>query len=60
VIIVSDPFHVLRGAVVARRHGLEASTSPTINGSVWARVARQPGYFAEETVKAPLALLFGW
>ncbi len=60
VIVVSDPFHVLRAAFVARRYGLHVSTSPTITGSVWTRVARQPGYFLEESVKAPMSLLVGW
>ena len=59
VILVSDPFHVFRASLVARRHGLEVLTSPT-HTDAWSRVARQPGYFLGETVKAPLALAFEW
>lgn len=58
-IVVSDPFHVFRAAVVARRHGLHVQTSPT-STDAWARILRQPGYFLGETVKAPLALAFEW
>jgi len=59
VILVSDPFHVFRASLVARRHGLRVLTSPTSTDAL-ARVARQPGYFLGETVKAPLALAFEW
>ncbi len=57
VVVVSDPFHVLRAARLAERAGLEAYASPTRTDGTLARVARQPGYFLAETVKAPLALL---
>jgi uncharacterized SAM-binding protein YcdF (DUF218 family) len=58
-IVVSDPFHVFRAAVVARRHGLQVQTSPT-STDAWSRIVRQPGYFLGETVKAPLALALEW
>lgn len=60
VIIVSDPFHVFRAALLARRQGLTAVTSPTRTDDVWQRVVRQPTYFLGETVKAPLVLMFEW
>lgn len=60
VIVVSDPFHVLRASIVARRHGLRVSTSPTTITGVWGRVARQPGYFIGETVKVPFAFVLEW
>jgi uncharacterized SAM-binding protein YcdF (DUF218 family) len=60
VIVVSDPFHVFRASVVARRHGLRATTSPTHTSGVLMRVIRQPGYFFGETVKAPMALVLEW
>lgn len=60
VIIVSDPFHVLRARRIAERDGLSALTSPTSTEGVWARVVRQPGYFLGETLKAPLASLVEW
>lgn len=60
VVLVSDPFHVLRARRVARRLGLEAVASPTRTDDVGRRLLRQPGYFLAETVKAPLALLMTW
>lgn len=60
MILVSDPFHVLRAGRIAERHGLVVHTSPTQTDGVWQRMLRQPGYFLGETVKAPLALLFDW
>jgi uncharacterized SAM-binding protein YcdF (DUF218 family) len=60
VIVVSDPFHVFRAALLGRRHGLEVLTSPTRTEGAWARVLRQPMYFFGESVKAPLALVVDW
>jgi uncharacterized SAM-binding protein YcdF (DUF218 family) len=60
VVVVSDPFHVLRATRVAARAGLVAYASPTHTDDVWARIVRQPAYFLGETVKAPLALLIDW
>lgn len=60
VILVSDPFHVLRAGRIARRHGLDVRTSPTRTDDAWQRVGRQPGYFIGETVKAPLAFILDW
>jgi uncharacterized SAM-binding protein YcdF (DUF218 family) len=60
VVVVSDPFHVLRAERVAEREGLVAYTSPTRTTGVWRRVLNQPGYFLGETLKAPLALIFDW
>lgn len=60
VIVVSDPFHVFRASVLARRHGLTPVASPTRTDGVWRRVVRQPTYFLGETVKAPLALVLEW
>lgn len=60
VIIVSDPFHVLRAGRIARRNGLRVRTSPTRTDEAWQRVARQPGYFLGETLKAPLAFVLDW
>jgi len=60
VVLVSDPFHVLRAGRIAKRHGLVARTSPTRTDDIWHRVMRQPLYFLSETVKAPLAILIDW
>lgn len=57
VVLVSDPFHVLRARRVARRLGLQAVASPTRTDDIARRLLRQPGYFLAETIKAPLALL---
>jgi uncharacterized SAM-binding protein YcdF (DUF218 family) len=59
-IVVSDPFHVFRASVLARRHGLRVTTSPTHTDGVLMRVMRQPAYFLGETVKAPMALVLEW
>lgn len=60
VVLVSDPFHLARAGRLARRHELEVLTSPTRTDDPWGRLARQPGYFLAETVKAPLALIVQW
>lgn len=60
VVVVSDPFHVRRAALVAHREGLVVYASPTRTDAVWRRVMRQPGYFFGETVKAPLARVIDW
>lgn len=60
VVVVSDPFHVLRAGRAARRLGLQVRTSPTRTDDAWQRVLRQPTYFLGETLKAPLALIFDW
>jgi len=60
VVMVSDPFHVFRASILARRRGLRTVTSPTRTDGVWKRIARQPSYFLAETVKAPMALILEW
>jgi uncharacterized SAM-binding protein YcdF (DUF218 family) len=60
VVLVSDPFHLARAGRLARRHDLEVLTSPTRTDDPWGRLARQPGYFLAESVKAPLALIVQW
>lgn len=60
VVLVSDPFHVLRASRLGEREGLEVLMSPTRTDSIWRRVARQPTYFLAETVKAPLAFVVSW
>lgn len=59
IVLVSDPFHLFRARLVARRLGLHATTSPTAGESLGALVRRQPGYLLAESVKAPIALLTG-
>lgn len=60
VVVVSDPFHVLRAETVARRMGLTTYGSPTQTDGTWTRILRQPLYFLGETVKAPIARVVTW
>lgn len=60
IVVVSDPFHVLRASLVANREGLVSYRSPTRTDDVWRRLVRQPSYFLSETVKAPLARILDW
>lgn len=60
VVMVSDPFHVFRASIMARRSGLATVTSPTTTDGVWKRIVRQPTYFLAETVKAPMSLILEW
>jgi uncharacterized SAM-binding protein YcdF (DUF218 family) len=60
VVLVSDPFHLARAGRLARRHDLDVRTSPTRTDDPWGRLARQPGYFLAETIKAPLAWVVQW
>lgn len=59
IVLVSDPFHLFRARLVARRLGLRATTSPTAGESLGALVRRHPVYLLTESVKAPIALLTG-
>lgn len=60
VVLVSDPFHLARAGLLARRGGLAVRTSPTRIDDTWARLVREPGYLLGESLKVPIALLFGW
>lgn len=55
VILVSDPTHMLRTEILARRAGLVARTSPTRSGpSGWTRLAAN---VLSESFKVPLAVV---
>jgi len=58
VILVSDPFHMLRLAILARRFGLRPRTSPTRTSPISANRAAFWSYSLRESWKAPIALLF--
>lgn len=58
VLLVSDPFHMLRLTVLARRHGLEPYTSPTPTSPIAASPDERWKYALSESVKAPLAFIF--
>lgn len=59
VILVSDPFHVLRLRVLADRLDLEAATSPTRTSPISASRGERWSYVVSESVKVPLTLILG-
>ena len=58
VLLVSDPFHMLRLAILARRVGLKPRTSPTHTSPISTNRAEFWRYAFLESWKAPAALLF--
>ena len=57
VLLVSDPFHMLRLTILARRHGLEPYASPTPTSPIAASPVERWKYALSESVKAPLAFI---
>lgn len=57
VILVSDPFHMLRLSIVARRYGLTPYTSPTRTSPISANPRESIRYLLSESVKVPLTFL---
>jgi uncharacterized SAM-binding protein YcdF (DUF218 family) len=58
VLLVSDPFHMLRLTILARRHGLVPFASPTPTSPIAASRTERWKYALSESVKAPLAFIF--
>ena len=58
VILVSDPFHMLRLSILARRFGLEPYTSPTRTSPITSNREERWKYMVSESVKVPLAYIF--
>jgi uncharacterized SAM-binding protein YcdF (DUF218 family) len=58
VILVSDPFHMLRLSILARRYGLEPYTSPTRTSPIESNREERWKYMVSESVKVPLAYIF--
>jgi uncharacterized SAM-binding protein YcdF (DUF218 family) len=58
VVVVSDPFHMLRVRLEARRHGLVAYTSPTRTSPISLHLARELPYLMAEAAKVLVA--GGW
>jgi uncharacterized SAM-binding protein YcdF (DUF218 family) len=56
VILVSDPFHMLRLAILARRFGLTPLLSPTPTSPISESWKQRWEYRFSESIKAPLAL----
>jgi vancomycin permeability regulator SanA len=59
VLVVSDPFHMLRLAILARRLRMTPLLSPTRTSPISARLGRRLRYILAESFKAPYALLIG-
>jgi uncharacterized SAM-binding protein YcdF (DUF218 family) len=56
VILVSDPFHMLRLQILAWRHALHAVPSPTRTSPISANRTEAMGYIMGESVKVPFTL----
>lgn len=57
VILVSDPFHLARLRVEARRLGLQGYTSPTTTSPISSRFTVELGYLLQEAAKLPILVL---
>jgi uncharacterized SAM-binding protein YcdF (DUF218 family) len=57
-LLVSDPFHMLRLRVLARRFGFTPYTSPTQTSPISPNREERWKYIFSESLKAPLAFLF--
>jgi uncharacterized SAM-binding protein YcdF (DUF218 family) len=58
VILVSDPFHMFRLSILARRFGLRPRTSPTHSSPISASRSQLLRYTLAESMKAPIAFFF--
>jgi uncharacterized SAM-binding protein YcdF (DUF218 family) len=56
-VLVSDPFHMLRLDILARRHGITAWTSPTRTSPIEANTVETWQYVLAESMKVPAALM---
>jgi uncharacterized SAM-binding protein YcdF (DUF218 family) len=59
VLIVSDPFHMLRLAILARRLHMIPLLSPTRTSPISTRPGQQLRYVMAESIKAPYAIVAG-
>jgi uncharacterized SAM-binding protein YcdF (DUF218 family) len=57
-ILVSDPFHMLRLRILARRFGFTPYTSPTQTSPISPNREQRWKYIFSESIKAPLAFIF--
>ncbi|HET7427495.1 MAG TPA: hypothetical protein VFJ50_10660, partial [Gemmatimonadales bacterium] len=60
VLLVSDPFHMFRLRLEARRTGLEAYTSPTESSPISDNPVLELRYLIAEGFKIPVAWLRSW
>lgn len=56
-VLVSDPFHMLRLDILARRHGIRAWTSPTRTSPIGTTTHEAWEYMLAESMKVPAALV---
>jgi uncharacterized SAM-binding protein YcdF (DUF218 family) len=60
VILVSDPFHMFRLRLEARRTALEAYTSPTESSPISENPVLELRYLLAEGYKVPVAWIRSW
>lgn len=60
VVVVSDPFHMLRVRLEARRQGLTAYTSPTHTSPISAHFTRELPFLVAEAAKVLVTAGRGW
>ena len=58
-ILVSDPFHMLRLQILARRFGVASLTSPTRTSPISANRLEALAYIMSESVKVPVTIALG-
>jgi uncharacterized SAM-binding protein YcdF (DUF218 family) len=58
-ILVSDPFHMLRLQILAKRYGVESVTSPTRTSPISANRLEALAYVMSESLKVPATILLG-
>jgi uncharacterized SAM-binding protein YcdF (DUF218 family) len=56
-LLVSDPFHMLRLWVIAKKLGIKAYTSPTLTSPISPNQGERWKYIFSESIKAPLAFI---
>jgi uncharacterized SAM-binding protein YcdF (DUF218 family) len=58
-ILVSDPFHMLRLQILAKRYGVKSVTSPTRTSPISANRLEDLAYILSESVKVPATIALG-
>jgi uncharacterized SAM-binding protein YcdF (DUF218 family) len=58
VLLVSDPFHMLRLSILADRLGMDPYTSPTRTSPIASSRMQQLRYVLAESVKVPMVMIF--
>ena len=58
-IFVSDPFHMLRLQILAKRYGVKSVTSPTRTSPISANRLEALAYVMSESVKVPATIVLG-